>query len=67
MADRYKEGYNDCNIEWEKKIEDKINKLEEESKPLYEKEFISVDEDWILHNNKRKIEILQNLLKKVKD
>lgn len=22
--DRYKEGYNDCNRDWEKKIEDKV-------------------------------------------
>lgn len=24
MADRYKEGYNDCNRDWEKKIQEKI-------------------------------------------
>lgn len=26
--DRYKEGYNDCNREWRKKIEGKIKELE---------------------------------------
>ena len=25
--DRYKEGYNDCNREWKKKIEDEIKEL----------------------------------------
>lgn len=43
-------------------IKEKISKLENESKPLYEKEFTSVDEDWVLHNNRRKIEVLEELL-----
>ena len=25
--DRYKEGYNDCNRDWEKKIQEKLEKL----------------------------------------
>jgi len=27
MADRWKEGYNDCNLEWKKKIQKKINEV----------------------------------------
>ena len=34
MADRYKEGYNDCNRDWEKKIEGAINKLHNKEKEL---------------------------------
>ena len=33
--DRYKEGYNDCNREWKKKIEEKLNLLDEEGKAGY--------------------------------
>lgn len=30
--DRYKEGYADCNTEWEKKIQEKIKKINRRNK-----------------------------------
>lgn len=59
MADRYKEGYNDCNRDWEKKIEDKINELEKEYK-----QFSDWDREDDCMITREEIEILEDLLKK---
>lgn len=45
------------------KIKDKIEELEKQCKPIQEKEWTSVDDDWILHNNDKKIKVLQELLR----
>ncbi len=62
--DRYKEGYNDCNIEWEKKIQEKINELEKENIKME----TNIEQTVILSvkwsTNKAIIEALQDLLKK---
>lgn len=57
--DRYKEGYNDCNREWENKIKDKIKELEQDvtrqnNQELYTLRNITIG----------KIGVLENLLKK---
>ena len=46
--DRYKEGYNDCNIEWKNKIEEVIKKHEKARKlarELIEEEVVIADSD----------------------
>ena len=62
--DRYKEGYNDCNIEWKKKIQEKINELQKENIKME----TNIEQTVILSvkwsTNKAIIEALQNLLKK---
>lgn len=57
--DRYKEGYNDCDREWKKKIEEMIKELEKE----YEK--ITKTSDFIIADTiQPKIQVLEDLLKK---
>ena len=57
--DRYKEGYNDCNRDWEKKIQDKIKKLNSR------KNYIPLDNRYIYKEViEYGIDELQDLLKK---
>lgn len=57
--DRYKEGYNQANRDWEKKIQEKINELEKEYK-----QFSDWDREDDCMITREEIEILQDILKK---
>ena len=57
--DRWKEGYNDCDLEWRRKIQEKINKLEKEYK-----QFSDWDREDDCMITREEIEILEDLLKK---
>ena len=57
--DRYKEGYNDCNTEWKKKIQDEIKELNNR------KDYIPLDNKYTYKEViEFGIEELENLLKK---
>lgn len=62
--DRYKEGYNDCNREWKKKIEEMIKELQKENIKME----TNIEQTVILlakwNTNKAIIEALKDLLKK---
>lgn len=62
--DRYKEGYNDCNREWKKKIEETIKELQKENIKMETniEQTVNLLAKW--NTNKAIIEALQDLLKK---
>ena len=61
MADRYKEGYNDCNREWRNKIKDELKELDKKKRKSRSQFKYSTIDEFIFDN---KIEALQDLLKK---
>jgi hypothetical protein len=63
--DRYKEGYNDCNREWKKKIQDKIKKLTKEINEIEEKDIgvgFTLGKEW--SDKKAIVKEYEDLLKK---
>lgn len=69
--DRYKEGYNDCDLDWRKRIQGAINKLDEKAKELHDaipekeiEEYSDANISFELMDIEIRKEELQNLLKK---
>ena len=60
--DRYKEGYNDCNRDWRKKIEEKIKELEKYKSTDEVDEFGIHSMNWLVAESMQSF--LQDLLKK---
>jgi hypothetical protein len=60
--DRWKEGYNDCDMEWRKKIEKEIKELEKYKSTDEVDEFGIHSMNWLVADSIQGI--LQSLLKK---